>query len=61
MWQFYKNTGYVIAIFLLAVLMQYLRCDALTGGNLLMLGSLFGGGLVAGLLGSSQLIQEKEV
>jgi hypothetical protein len=61
MWQFYKNTGYVIAIFLLAVLMHYLRCGALNSEHVLMLGSLFGTGLVTGLLGSSQLVQKTGV
>ena len=56
---FYKNIIYATAIFLLAVLMHVLRCESMTLQQLLSLGLMFAGGMVAAVLGTSLVAHTK--
>jgi hypothetical protein len=56
---FYKNIIYATAVFLLVVLMHVLRCESLPLGQLLSLGLMFAGGMVAGVLGNSLVTHTK--
>ena len=56
---FYKNIMYATAIFLLAVLMHFLRTESMSLGQLLPLGLMFTGGMVAAVLGNSLVAHTK--
>ncbi|WP_157578462.1 hypothetical protein [Pontibacter roseus] len=57
--QFYKNTLYATLVFLLMVLMQYLRLEAVSVNSLLSLGMLYGTGIAGAALGSSLIADAK--
>lgn len=59
--QFYSHIIYVTAIFLLALLMHFLRHETMLPGDLLSLGALYGIGLVVGVVGNSLLPDKKQV